>query len=374
LSRVKYMQGNEAMAEGAFYAGATFYAGYPITPSSEIAEISSQRLPALGGVYMQMEDEIASMAAMIGASLAGRKAFTATSGPGFSLMQENLGLAKMLEVPCVLINVMRCGPSTALATRPAQADVLMARWGTHGDSSVIALSPATVQDCFDLTVAAFNLSERFRTPVILLGDEVVGHMREGVRIPEPGEIPIYPRRLPETKEGYLPYGAGSDGVAPLAMLGHEPLLHVTSSMHDETGRTNNDPGNAGRLISRLSGKIEDHVDEITRVRTFGDDDAEILLVSYGSSARAARSAVQLGKREGLRVRLVELLTLWPFPAKLIEKESMGRKLVFVCEMNLGQMVREVRGISKSRVESIHKANGEPIEPAEVLEGIKGVSR
>jgi 2-oxoglutarate ferredoxin oxidoreductase subunit alpha len=368
------MQGNEAMAEGAFYAGARFYAGYPITPSSEIAEISSQRLPALGGVYMQMEDEIASMAAMIGASLAGKKSFTATSGPGFSLMQENLGLAKMLEVPCVLINIMRCGPSTALATRPAQADVMMARWGTHGDSSIIVLTPSTVQDCFDLTVKAFSLSERFRTPVIVLGDEVLGHMREGVTIPDDGAIPPYERRLPDKADGYLPYGAGEDGVAPLALLGDLPLLHVTSSMHDETGRTNNDPGNAGRLIGRLSGKIEDHVDEITVTRTFGDEDADVLLVSFGSSARAARAAIHLGKREGLSIRLLELLTVWPFPAGVIARESAGKKLVGVCEMNLGQLVREVRGVCGTRVESVHKANGEPLEPAEILQGIKEVSR
>jgi 2-oxoglutarate ferredoxin oxidoreductase subunit alpha len=364
------MQGNEAMAEGAFAAGATFYAGYPITPSSEIAELCSERLPALGGVYMQMEDELASMAAIIGASLAGRKAFSATSGPGFSLMQENLGLAKMLEVPCVLIDVQRSGPSTGLATRPAQGDVMMARWGTHGDSSIIVLCPATVQDCFDLTVAAFNFSERFRNPVIVLGDEVVAHMRERVEIPDPGQIPIYPRRLTDGQGQYFPYRAGPDGVAPLAPLGGHILLHVTSSMHDETGRTNNEPDNAGRIISRLWNKIEQHGDEVIKTRHFGPEGAEILVVSYGVSARAARAALDLGAGEGIRMDLLELLTLWPFPAGRIRDASRGKRMVVTAEMNMGQLVREVRGASLAPVFGVSKSNGEPFEPVEILEGVR----
>lgn len=370
MSKVRYMQGNEAMAEGAFAAGARFYAGYPITPSSEIAEIASQRLPAMGGVYMQMEDEIASMAAIIGASLAGKKAFTATSGPGFSLMQENLGLAKMLEVPCVVINVMRVGPSTALATRPAQGDVMQSRWGTHGDSSSIVLCPATVQDCFDLTVKAFNFSERFRCPVIVLGDEVVGHMRERVEIPD--NVEVYPRRLPKQVEGYLPYAPDPDGVPPLALLGEEPILHVTSSMHDETGRTNNEPANAEKFIRRIWGKVEEHVDEITMVRRYGNPHADILLISYGAASRAAWAAIDLAGRHGMNVRLLQMLTLWPFPFDLIRRESESAKALAVVEMNLGQLAREVRAASRAPVHSICKTNGEPIEPHEIVEKIREV--
>jgi 2-oxoglutarate ferredoxin oxidoreductase subunit alpha len=372
MSELRYMQGNEAMAEGAFAAGARFFAGYPITPSSEIAEVASRRLPAIGGVYMQMEDEIASMGAIIGASLAGKKSFTATSGPGFALMQENLGLAKMLEVPCVLINVQRSGPSTGLATKPAQGDVMMARWGTHGDSSVIVLCPATVQDCFDLTVKAFGLAEKFRTPVIVLSDEIVAHMREKVEIP--AAVDVCPRPAPCPEGEYLPAGGGDDGVSPLAVLGSRPLLHVTSSMHDATGRTNNDPSNAAWLVRRLWSKIENHADEMTYTRSFGDEDAPLLIVSYGCSARAARSALDLLREAGRNARLLELLTLWPFPAGLIREESGGRRLVAVAEMNLGQLVREVRGCSKSPVLSICKSNGEPLEPQEIADGIEEALR
>ena len=374
MSETRYLQGNEAMAEGAFAAGARFFAGYPITPSSEIAEIASRRLPAIGGIYMQMEDELASMAAITGASLAGKKSFTATSGPGFSLMQENLGLAKMLEVPCVLINVQRSGPSTGLATRPAQGDVMMARWGTHGDSSVIVLCPATVQDCFDLTVKAFNFAEKFRTPVIVLGDEMVAHMREKVEMPDPESVEVYDRPKPEAGCDYLPAGGGEDGVSPLAVLGGSLLLHVTSSMHDATGRTNNDPANAAWLIRRLYSKIEKHAGEVTMTRTFGDADAPLLLVSYGGSARAARSALDLLGEAGYRARLLELLTLWPFPAGLLREESKNRRLTAVCEMNLGQMVREVRGCSESPVLSVCKSDGEPLEPSEIVDGIREALR
>jgi len=374
VSETRYLQGNEAMAEGAFAAGARFFGGYPITPSSEIAEIASRRLPAIGGIYMQMEDELASMAAIIGASLGGKKSFTATSGPGFSLMQENLGLAKMLEVPCVLINVQRSGPSTGLATRPAQGDVMMARWGTHGDSSVIVLCPATVQDCFDLTVKAFGFAEKFRTPVIVLGDEVVAHMREKVEMPDAGSVDVYERPTPSAGCEYLPAGGGEDGITPLAVLGGTPLLHVTSSMHDATGRTNNEPDNAAWLVRRLWSKIEKHAGEVTMSRAFGDPDAPLLLVSYGGSARAARSALDLLAKAGCRARLLELLTLWPFPESLIRQESKNRRLVAVCEMNLGQMVREVRGCSESPTSSVHKSNGEPLEPREIVDGIKEASR
>lgn len=374
MTTVRYLQGNEAIALGAFAAGARFYAGYPITPSSEIAEVSSKRLPEIGGTYLQMEDEIASMAAVIGASLAGVKSFTATSGPGFSLMQENLGLAKMMEVPCVLINVQRSGPSTGLATKPAQGDVMQARWGTHGDSSVIALCPATVQDCFDLTVEAFNLSERFRSPVIVLTDEIVAHMRERVMIPSPEQIKVFPRRQPDGPGEYLPYLPDPDGVPRLAIIGEERIVHVTSSMHDETGRTNNDPANAAKLIARLSNKIEDKSAELARVRVYGDDNPDVLVVAYGAVSRAVLGSIDPAKKARVSIKLLQLLTIWPFPKERVRQESENARIMLVPEMNLGQLVREIRNHSACPVVSMTKSNGEPIEPGEILDRVLEVSR
>ena len=269
--KARLIQGNQAIAEGAVYAGARFYAGYPITPSSEIAEECSKLLLKVGGVFMQMEDEIASMGAIVGASLAGVKSFTATSGPGFTLMQENLGVAIMGEVPCVLINVQRSGPSTGLATKPAQSDIMQIRWGRHGDQTLIALSPASVKECFDLTVQAFNFSERFRVPVILAADEIVGHMRENFVTPAPGEIEVVNRLEPGgPPEQYRPFTLeeGEEGDAPLAAYGSEYIFHVTSSMHGPEGFSNNDPVNAGRRVAQLHRKIEQHRDEIVLTRSF----------------------------------------------------------------------------------------------------------
>ena len=264
----KLMQGNQAIAEGALYAGARFYAGYPITPSSEIAEECSKILPKMGGIFLQMEDEIASMAAIVGASLAGAKAFTATSGPGFSLMQENLGLAIMGEVPCVIVNVQRSGPSTGLATKPAQSDVMQVRWGRHGDQCLIALSPATVAECFYLTVQAFNFAEEFRVPVILLADEIVGHMRESFCCPEPGEIEVIDRKKPTgPPDQYKPFLSEDDEVAPLAAYGSDYVFHISSSMHGPDGYSNNAPSNAAWRVARLHRKIEAHRDEIVLTKT-----------------------------------------------------------------------------------------------------------
>ncbi|MBC7341236.1 MAG: 2-oxoacid:acceptor oxidoreductase subunit alpha [Clostridia bacterium] len=371
-----FMQGNEAIAEGAIACGARFYAGYPITPSSEIAEVASRRLPQVGGVYLQMEDELASMAAIIGASLSGVKSFTATSGPGFSLMQENLGVAVMEEVPCVVVDVQRSGPSTGLATKPAQADLMQARWGRHGDQAVICLSPATVRECFDLTIEAFNLSERFRVPVILLADEIVAHMRENVELPDPSSIKVVDRKLPTCPpEEYLPFKPDPDGVPPLAYYGSEYIFHATSSMHGERGYSQNDPENAAKKIERLFSKLTRHMDEIVHFkRYYPGDEFDLLIITFGATTRPARAAAQRAKGEGIRAGVLQLITLWPFPEELVEKEARRASSVLVCELNLGQLVHEVkRAAGKDKVFGLHKANGEGFTPKEILSRIKEVA-
>ncbi len=362
------MQGNEAITEGALAAGARFFAGYPITPSSEIAEIASRRLLEVGGVYLQMEDEIASMAAIVGASCSGAKSFTATSGPGFSLMQENLGLAIMMEVPCVIVNVQRSGPSTGLATKPAQADVMQVRWGRHGDQEIIALCPTSVQECFDLTVKAFNLSERYRVPVVVLADEVVGHMRENIEIPE--EVDVWPRRWPRVSPAeYRPFEPDEDGVPPLAAFGSEYVFHITGSMHDETGYANNDPENARRKIKRLHDKIHTNKHELTFVRNRVPPGAEAVIVAYGATARSARAAMEMA---GARVGLLEIQTVWPFPAEEVRKALKGARAAVVPEMNLGQVCQEVSKLGACEIIGVNKSNGEPITPREIMDVLEGV--
>jgi 2-oxoglutarate ferredoxin oxidoreductase subunit alpha len=365
------MQGNQAMTYGALYAGARFYAGYPITPSSEIAEECSVLMPKLGGMYIQMEDEIASIAAVVGASLAGAKAFTATSGPGFSLMQENLGFAVMAEVPCVVINVQRSGPSTGLATKPAQADVMQARWGRHGDQSVIALCPSTVAECFELTVQAFNFSEKYRIPVILVADEVVAHMREGFRTPEEGEVTIIERKRPTCPPPlYKPFEADIDGIAPLASYGSDYIFHVSSSMHGPDGFSNNDPANAARKIEQLHRKIEVDRNEIVITRSFDIDDADILLVAYGITTRAARAAARGARKAGIRAGVLELLTLWPFADKEIGLASERVQTIIVPEMNYaGQVAGEVQKVigHDRDIRRVNRYNGQIITPDDILE-------
>ncbi len=369
------MQGNEAIAEGAIAAGARFYAGYPITPSSEIAEVCSRRLPEVGGIFVQMEDEIASIAAVIGASLAGVKAFTATSGPGFSLMQENIGLAVMGEVPCVVVNVQRSGPSTGLATKVAQADVMQARWGRHGDQLLIALSPASVQECFELTVAAFNLAERFRVPVVLLADEIVAHLREVVELPPAEKLPIVARRYPLCPpDEYLPFRPGADGVPPLAAFGSEYVFHITSSMHGEDGFSNNDPANAARKIARLFTKITSHREEVVQVKGYGcDGTLDILLVTFGCTVRPARAAAaRAGK---LKVGVLQLVTLWPFPDREVKLLARRAKAVVVAELNYGQVVCEVERVvgGERPVYGLHKYNGEGFTPGEIAARLEEVA-
>lgn len=370
---VKLMQGNQAMAEGAFYAGARFYAGYPITPSSEIAEECSKKMPQMGGVFMQMEDEIASMAAIIGASLAGAKSFTATSGPGFSLMQENLGLAVMGEVPCVVINVQRSGPSTGLATKPAQSDVMQLRWGRHGDQMVIALSPASVSECFSLTVTAFNFAEKFRVPVILAPDEVIGHLRENVRIPAPGELEVIDRKKPSgPPEKYKPFAADADGVAPLAAYGSDYIFHVSSSMHGPDGYSNNNPANAAWRVDQLHRKIEMHRNEIVLTKTFDTEDADILLIAFGATTRASRAAALELRKQGIKAGVLQLITLWPFADQEVAALGKRARTVIVTEMNYsGQVAGEVRKVlgAAADIRKVNKYNGQIITPQDILKVI-----
>jgi len=374
LREAKLIQGNQAMAEGAFYAGAGFYAGYPITPSSEIAEECSRIMPRLGGVYLQMEDEIASMAAVVGASLAGAKSFTATSGPGFSLMQENLGMAVMGEVPCVVINVQRSGPSTGLATKPAQSDVMQVRWGRHGDQCVIALSPSTVRECFELTVKAFNFAEKFRLPVILAADEIVAHMRENFACPAPGELEVVNRKKPAgPPEQYKPFVADEDGVAPLASYGSDYVFHVSSSMHGPDGYSNNSPANANWKVAQLHRKIELNLDEIVITKNYQTDDMDVLVVAFGASTRAARAAALEARKNGIRAGVLQLVTLWPFPDR--EVASLGQRVrtVIVPEMNYsGQVAGEVQRVLGADVDirRVNRYNGQIITPQDILQVMK----
>jgi len=374
-TQVRFWQGNEALFEGALAAGATFFAGYPITPSSEIAELAARRLPAVGGVYLQMEDELGSMAAIIGASLAGRLAFTATSGPGFSLMQENLGLAIMTETPCLVINVQRSGPSTGLATRPAQGDLLQARWGTHGDHGIIALVPGSVQDCYDLAYRGGCLAEKYRTPVVILADEIIGHLRERVTVPTTPLEPAQRRRPQCAPEDYRPYAPDADGVPPLATFGGDYVFHANGSMHDERGWPDNTADNAARVIRRLHDKVFANSCDFATTRSWETDDAQVLLVSCGAAARAARQTVLDARSVGRRLGLLELTTLWPFPVEAVEAAGLRADAVVVCEMNLGQLVLEVeRVIGRRRpVIGACRSDGTPLTPPDILSRVEEVA-
>ena len=341
----KFMEGNEAMTAGAIAAGARFFAGYPISPSSEVAKAAAKELPRHGGIYIQMEDELSSMAALLGASLAGKKAFTATSGPGFSLMQENLGLGIMSELPCVLYNVQRSGPSTGAATKPAQGDLMQAKYGTHGDHSIIAISPSSVQDCYDLSITAFNLAEKYRTPVIFLADEVVGHLRETLTIREPEPDEIINRKAPATKNqaDFRPYDYSSTEVAPMVAVGDRDLLmRTTGSTHDEKGEFCPSPENIDRVTHYLVDKIEKHVDDITITRKYQMDDADVVLISFGCSVRSSLSAIEILRKKGVKAGLLQLVTVWPMPEKEIRAALQQAKTVIVPELNLGQLAGEVR--------------------------------
>jgi 2-oxoglutarate ferredoxin oxidoreductase subunit alpha len=341
---IKFVQGNEACVEGALYAGLEFFAGYPITPSTEIAELLSYRLPQKGCRFIQMEDEIASMSAIIGASLTGHKVMTATSGPGFSLMQEALGYAVMAEIPCVIVNVQRGGPSTGIPTHVSQGDVNQARWGTHGDHAIVTLTASNHQDVFAMTVEGFNIAETYRTPVILLFDEVIGHMRERLVVPVEGEIPLVQRLRTAVNEGvdYHPYLPREDGRLPMSDFGDVHRYNVTGLFHDMWGFPSDNPQVVHDLIRHLVDKINNNVNQITNFKSYYLDDAESVLISYGSSARSALHVVELLRPRGERIGLLELQTLWPFPDQLVRRICEHAKHVIVVEMNMGQVLQEVR--------------------------------
>ena len=365
-----FVQGNQACVEGALYAGCSFFAGYPITPSSEIAEQLAARLPESGGAFIQMEDEIASLCAVIGASLTGRKAMTATSGPGFSLMQEALGYAVMAEIPCVIANVMRGGPSTGLPTQPSQGDVNQARWGTHGDHAVIALTASTHRGIFEQTVRAFNLAETYRTPVVLLFDELLGHMRERLELPAEDEIATVGRLRTSVPKGvdYHPYLPREDGRLPMSDFGGDHRYNVTGLAHDMWGFPSTDPAVVQDLVHHLNDKIENRAEELAQYRLHGTENADVLLVSYGSSARSARAVVEERRSAGYKIGIVELETLWPFPKQLMRSLSQDRDAVIVVEMNTGQIHAQVRAAVEDpgRVFLANRIDGQFITPRDIV--------
>lgn len=366
---IRFIQGNEACVEGALYAGVEFFAGYPITPSTEIAEHLSKRLPEQGGKFIQMEDEIASMCAIVGASLTGRKVMTATSGPGFSLKQEAIGYACMTEIPCVIANVQRGGPSTGNPTHVSQGDVNQARWGTHGDHNIIALTASNHQDIFSITVDAFNLAETYRTPVILLLDEAVGHMREKLVIPEQGKLEIVDRLRTSLGKGvdYHPYLPREDGRLPMSDFGGEHRYNVTGLFHDMWGFPSNNPKVVNELLRHLVDKIDNNIHEITRYKEHFMDDAEYVFVSYGSSARSAIHLAKTRRARGEKIGVLELQSIWPFPKELVREKCEGAKAVLVVEMNMGQVMAQVKAAVRkpSRVFLANRIDGQLITPSDI---------
>ena len=369
------LQGNEACARGAIDAGVRFFAGYPITPSTEIAEYLARNLPKVGGKFIQMEDELASMAAIIGASLAGVKSMTATSGPGFSLMQENLGYAYMAEVPCVVIDVQRGGPSTGLPTKISQSDTMQTRWGTHGDYYPIVLAPSSVGECFDLTIRAVNLSEKYRTPVILLTDEVIGHMREKMTLPDPKKIKIINRQKPAVPpDWYQHFEINPHFISPMASFGEGYRFNVTGLTHDPFGFPTSQPKEIADKLSKLKNKIMSHSEDMIQVKDELIEDASIAVLAYGSSARAARQAIRMARQKKVKVGLINPLTIWPFPEDYLRRLLNQLKLILVVELNQGQLVGEVERVScgKSEIESLNRYDGELITPQQVFNKIMEV--
>jgi 2-oxoglutarate ferredoxin oxidoreductase subunit alpha len=363
------LQGNEAIVEGALAAGCRFFAGYPITPASEISELMSVRLPGIGGTFIQMEDEIASIGATVGASLAGVKAMTATSGPGFSLMQENIGYACITEVPCVIVDVMRGSMSTGLPTSPAQGDVMQARWGTHGDHPIIVLAVSSVKDSFTITVQAFNLSEKYRIPVIILSDEIVAHTRESIVLPAGADIEVIDRIAPTVPpEWYHPYEDNSRGVPPMAAFGSGYRHHVTGLVHDMNGFPTENPKEVSDFMARQFRKITNGADEIQMTRKFMLDDAEVAVIAYGSVSRAARRAVVRARENGVKAGMLQLITLFPFPRRAAEVVLRQCRSILVPEMNIGQISREVKRVNMSaKVSKLNRLDGQGITPDEIYE-------
>ncbi len=367
--KIRFVQGNEACVEGALYAGVDFFAGYPITPSTEIAEHLSKRLPENGGKFIQMEDEIASMCAIVGASLTGKKVMTATSGPGFSLKQEAIGYACMAEIPCVIANVQRGGPSTGNPTHVSQGDVNQARWGTHGDHAIIALTASNHQDVFAMTVDAFNMAETYRTPVVLLFDEAIGHMREKLIIPESDELEVIDRLRTSLGKGvdYHPYLPREDGRLPMSDFGAEHRYNVTGLFHDMWGFPSNNPKVVNGLLRHLVDKIENNVQAITRHKEHFLDDAEYVLVSYGSSARSAIHLAKNRRNKGDKIGVLELQSIWPFPVDLVREKCERAKAILVVEMNMGQVMAQVKAAVKrpNRVFLANRIDGKLITPSDI---------
>ncbi|HIU63892.1 MAG TPA: 2-oxoacid:acceptor oxidoreductase subunit alpha [Candidatus Avacidaminococcus intestinavium] len=374
MSKILLLQGNQAVVEGAIAAGVRFFGGYPITPSTEVAEALAEKLPRLGGKFIQMEDEIASMGAIIGAALAGKKVMTATSGPGFSLKQELIGYACAAEIPLVIVNVQRVGPSTGQPTSPSQGDVMQARWGTHGDHWLIALTPASVPECFDLTLRAYALSEKYRTPVILLMDEIIGHMREKIELPESyDEIPQAERKQPDcSPEDFLAYATDDSLVPAMPAFGSGYRYHVTGLIHDETGFPKGTPAATLAATNRQYNKIHNNLDDIVEVDYYQMTDAEYAIVAYGGAARAAYDAVDCARAEGIKVGLVRPITIWPFAEKQMQNLASKLKHILVHELNCGQYVLEVeRAVAgKVPVTLFAKYDNEPATPSEVLAEMK----
>lgn len=366
-NQTRFIQGDEAAAYGALYAGCNFFAGYPITPASEVAELMAKELPKTGGYYIQMEDEIASIGALIGAAWSGGKSMTATSGPGFSLMQENIGYACMTETPCVIVNVQRSGPSTGQATMGAQGDMLQARWGTHGDHEMIALSPSSVQESFELMIEAFNLSEKYRSPVIFLLDGEVGHIREKVVFPDISELNIYPRNISKVKTDVF----GGTRIPPMIEFGMGHKIHVTGSTHKSNGMRDVVSMEAhDTLIRRLNDKIDTNRDEIARYEEHFTDDMDYLVVSYGASARPSMGAVLKLRERGIKVGFLRLITIWPFSNSIVKEHGKKVKKIFVPEMNLGQISREIERFVSCDVHSVSKIGGVPHTINEIVEQIE----
>jgi 2-oxoglutarate/2-oxoacid ferredoxin oxidoreductase subunit alpha len=377
LTGKHFMDGDHACCEGALAAGARFAAGYPITPSTEIVERFAARVPTVGGCFIQMEDELSASITLQGAVWGGAKAFTVTSGPGFSLMMEHIGYAAMTETPCVFVDVQRGGPSTGLPTLPAQADMMQARWGSHGDYQIIALCPNSPQECFDLTVRAFNLAEEFRVPVMFMMDEVVGHMTEKVVIPSAEEIDVTPRKLTHKKASdYLPYGTNGDLVPEMARAGEGYKFHVTGLTHDERGYPNMTAPVQDKLVHRLRNKIADAADRIALYEAEELDNADVVVVSYGITSRVAQRAIELARAQGLRVGKFRLITVWPFPEKQITEIAGQVTGLVVPELNLGQMVHEVEraAAGRCRVSSVPHAGGGVHRPEDILRAIVEASR
>lgn len=373
--KVAFLQGNEAAAHGALYAGCNFFGGYPITPSTEVAEVMSVELPKVGGKFIQMEDEIGAMAAILGASLTGAKVLTSTSGPGLSLKQELIGYGCIAEIPCVVYNVMRGGPSTGMPTGPSQSDVMCAKWGTHGDHPAICLTPASVQETYEEVIRAFNLSEKYRTPVMVMPDEIVAHMRERIVFPEPGEVEVIPRKAPTVPpEQYKPYDTSYGDVPPLAAFGSGYKFHVTGLNKMQDGFPTTKAEIVQAEEERQVRKVEANVDDIVTFEEYMLEDAEVVVIAYGSTSRSARYAVNVAREQGIKAGMFRIKTFWPFPDKQIKALAQKTKGFVVPEMNLGMCAIEVERCAqgKAPILGIFRVDGEPINPDQILEKMKEV--